>query len=330
MSLKDDYSSDNHEDACEFVSSRGLVRSATTHMAVPISSSRRIPRELAFRIWGDVGVIHLPVEALRRFAKWHMWRISKPFILVTGDSDLSVSHEDVDAKTLSRILQNRLLQAWYAQNLVLDHSKLHALPIGLDYHTLSKAQEGESSHSWGKSLSPLAQEHELRKVHLEAGPLSKKSCRAFSNWHFAANRGNRQDCLDQAPEGSIHYQPSFANRLESWRSNAGFAFTSSPFGNGLDCHRTWEAILLGSIPVVTRSSLDCLYDDLPVLILADWSELTIERMEEERARMSEEIYNYAKLTLRYWRKKIRGQADIPNRWMTMEAFRLSMADHVNA
>lgn len=47
---------------------------------------------------------------------------------------------------------------------------------------------------------------------------------------------------------------------------------ASTHGNGLDCHRTWEALLLGCIVVTKRSSLDSLFDGLPVVLVDDWSE----------------------------------------------------------
>jgi hypothetical protein len=42
-------------------------------------------------------------------------------------------------------------------------------------------------------------------------------------------------------------------------------------GNGLDCHRTWELLLLGSIVITRTSPLDPLFEDLPVAIVKDWT-----------------------------------------------------------
>ena len=47
-------------------------------------------------------------------------------------------------------------------------------------------------------------------------------------------------------------------------------FTFSPRGFGIDCYRTWEALLVGSIPVIKSSHLDFMYEGLPVLIVNDW------------------------------------------------------------
>lgn len=50
-------------------------------------------------------------------------------------------------------------------------------------------------------------------------------------------------------------------------------FVISPPGNGLDCHRTWEAIYLGCVPVVLRGSLSEEFTtELPIFVVDDWTD----------------------------------------------------------
>ena len=49
-------------------------------------------------------------------------------------------------------------------------------------------------------------------------------------------------------------------------------FVISPPGNGPDCHRTWEAICLGAVPVVLASHWPFSADALPVLVADDWEQ----------------------------------------------------------
>ncbi len=44
-------------------------------------------------------------------------------------------------------------------------------------------------------------------------------------------------------------------------------FVLSPPGFGEDCYRTWEAVLLGAVPIVRRSPLQQLYDGAPVVVV---------------------------------------------------------------
>lgn len=59
------------------------------------------------------------------------------------------------------------------------------------------------------------------------------------------------------------------------RSLGTHAFALSPEGNGVQCHRTWEALLSGATAVVTKTgtAVDELYSGLPVLLLRDWGDL---------------------------------------------------------
>jgi len=52
------------------------------------------------------------------------------------------------------------------------------------------------------------------------------------------------------------------------------AFVASPPGNGLQSHRTWEALMAGRAPVVLRTGgpADDLYSGLPVLLVDGWAE----------------------------------------------------------
>jgi hypothetical protein len=79
-------------------------------------------------------------------------------------------------------------------------------------------------------------------------------------------------------------------------------FVLSPRGHGLDCHRTWEALLMGSFPVVETSPLDPLYEDLPVVIIQDWQEVSPDFLMKKYKELSSPSkgYNFEKLYMPYW------------------------------
>jgi len=58
-----------------------------------------------------------------------------------------------------------------------------------------------------------------------------------------------------------------------WDEYAKYRFVLSPRGVGLDCHRTWEILFFGGIPVVETSSLDPLFEGLPVLVVDKYSDI---------------------------------------------------------
>ena len=52
--------------------------------------------------------------------------------------------------------------------------------------------------------------------------------------------------------------------LEYYKKLAKTRFVVSPLGVGLDSYRSWESLYLGAYPIVRTSSLDELYENLPV------------------------------------------------------------------
>ena len=78
--------------------------------------------------------------------------------------------------------------------------------------------------------------------------------------------------------GLINYSLQL-DRSDLWKTKRRYVFSISPHGNGLDCYRTWEDLILGCIVIIKTSSLDSLYEGLPVVIVKDWSEITEKTLE---------------------------------------------------
>ena len=83
-----------------------------------------------------------------------------------------------------------------------------------------------------------------------------------------------------------------------WRRYAEYPFVLSAAGNGLDSHRTWELLYLGCIVITKTSSLDSLFDGLPVVIVEDWNEVG------EKRNLVKWLNQYGNLTDRnaVWRR----------------------------
>ena len=294
------------ETACRFVSSRGILKSCDAHARRPRSSQGSIPRDLS-RVVRTAGAVYLCTDMVPQFVREHLPRRSTPFTLVTGDSDRAVAAAQIAERVLDALTSHPLLVAWYAQNRVFRHPKLQSMPIWLDYHTLSPLEGGGREHPWGARRVPVDQEHQLVQIGRSAGPIAAKEPVAFCNWHFAIERGDRRECHRKVDPSGVCYQSDFTTRDASWRMNAGCAFTLSPAGAGLDCHRTWESLLLGSIPVVLRSPLDELFARLPAVIVDDWSEVTPSRLCSELDRIARNSFDFSQLELGYWRARIQSQ-----------------------
>jgi hypothetical protein len=117
-------------------------------------------------------------------------------------------------------------------------------------------------------------------------------------------RGGRQTAYDEIPQDLVYYEPERVTRLTTWCKQINYAFVVSPPGEGLDCHRTWEALCLGCIPIMISTPLDDMFEGLPVLIVKSWKDvskdLLCKTVEEYRTRE----FNLEKLTLNYWARQI--------------------------
>jgi hypothetical protein len=85
-----------------------------------------------------------------------------------------------------------------------------------------------------------------------------------------------------------------------------YKFVACPWGHGLDTYRTWEVLLLGSFPVVRSSTLDSLYEGLPVVIVKSWTDVSDELLESKyREFVTSDSMRMEKLFFAWWRREIR-------------------------
>ena len=261
--------------------------------------------------------------ALTHFRHWGLRLIRSEFVLVSGDNVHDINAHGLGVALFKSLVSHPLLIRWHAQNLGVHLPKLRAMPLGLDYHTLSVGRRPD----WGPQASPLEQEAALLAVRDEAPDLADRKLEGYSNWHFEIGNGDREWVIRQLPSESSFYQPDRLNRIESWQRSAEHAFNISPRGRGMDCHRTWEAILLGSIPVIPDLPINSLFADLPVVIVKDWTKVTPDFLRAERDRILGQEFDFAGVFLETWRRKLFGIEPLPPLRLTFQRFaRLSAAD----
>lgn len=190
--------------------------------------------------------------------------------------------------------------------------KLRQIPIGMDYHTIST----NPHHPWVSSscstglegTTPVEQEQILvREIHEGMRPFYQRKMRIYSNVMLCLDRFNdRLDAIRKIPSDLIYQQTNFLPRTITWKNMTDFAFVLSPFGNGMDCHRTWEALLCGCIPIVRSSVFNELFEGLPVLIVENWSDISLQLLASTIADFKEKHdkneLKYEKLELSYYTK----------------------------
>ena len=296
------------ESDCWTVCSRGLLQSCDVRSLTPVSSIGRLhnyntsPTE-------DGSTVYVCGTAVPHFVESVFPEIKSRIILVTGDCDINCPNDMFSSTEafLAFIESDRVIH-WYSQNCTGKHPKLSAIPIGMDFHTMTRAS------SWGPTpLTPVEQEQVLFAIKVRAEPMNKRKRMAYSNFHFAMKTRfaeDRRRAKQEVPESLVYYEPEPTAREATWRKQSEYAFVLSPHGNGLDCHRTWEALMLGCIPIVKTSPLDELFEGLPVWIVQEWSDVTAEAMQERIEKVSDAgDFSFSKfMSLAYWVQKIKSKA----------------------
>jgi hypothetical protein len=300
-----------NESDCKFVASYGIMKSCDIFSKTPICSIGEVIDTDMSALMDAKNAIHpaktlyICGRAIPHFFTNILPTIVCPFILVTGDCDECCPGDlFANADDFIRFIEDKRIVHWYSQNCVAYHPKLSQIPIGLDYQTMAS-----SDHEWGRRTSPRGQERLLQGIRKNMEPFWERQPRAYSNFHFllwTRFGQDRKDALAQIPWDCVYYEPEKCKRLDSWKKQTEFAFVISPHGNGLDCHRTWEALCLGCIPIVKTSPLDPLFADLPVLIVQSWSDISLRLMYDIVQLFRQREFNYRKLELGYWMAKIRG------------------------
>lgn len=226
-------------------------------------------------------------------------KINFKFILVTGDGDETMPYSLMDIDKFYNIINNDKIIKWYSVNCIETlHPKFSLIPIGLNYHC---------DALWN-NMPVMDQENMLEKIRINSQHFSKRICLCYSNFHFSfyPQFGNaRQQVINKINPNLVYYEANKVSKEKTYTNQSKYAFALSPLGHGMDCHRTWEALILGCIVIVQTSPLDSLYKDLPVLIINDWSDITEDLLKATIKAFETKSFIYEKLTLNYWFNKIK-------------------------
>lgn len=95
-------------------------------------------------------------------------------------------------------------------------------------------------------------------------------------------------------ENTIYGRKKYLREIKSSK------FVICPRGNGIDTHRMWETLYMGSIPIVKYEKTHHLFTDLPILFINDWSEINEDFLKGKYNEMIYKEWNMEKLKISYW------------------------------
>ncbi|MFA6066649.1 MAG: hypothetical protein WC707_05715 [Candidatus Babeliaceae bacterium] len=224
-------------------------------------------------------VIYIKCDYIDYFFTMIFPRIKHPIIIISHNGDWPAPNK------WASYLDDPKIIMWFGQNCdIAPHEKFCPIPIGI------------ANPIW-KHGNPFIFDAVLDYIDNKKN-IDKRS-QLYINFASDTNIIRSKLCMLFQEKPFVHC----AARMSLVRylfDLSQYKFILSPFGNGLDCHRTWEALLVGTIPVVKTSTIDTLYKDLPVIIVQDWDEITEDFLEEQYEKIKKQYFNKEKLFMDYW------------------------------
>jgi hypothetical protein len=211
---------------------------------------------------GDI--VFCESELISELDKEVLSNFNKPITLILGNSDENHSENNVQNLNLS------VLGDVFAQNLVEKIEGFQPLPIGIE-------------NAWRSNHGLLT----IKKVRRSSR--ENRVNRIMWGFNSATNPIIRGKASDQLR--LLSTTDKFANVTPSHHQEllSKYSFVASPPGNGIDTHRTWEAMYFKCVPIVLISYMTSHYEEigLPIWIVDSYAELSSETEES----LSERYYN---------------------------------------
>lgn len=224
-------------------------------------------------------------------------------VLVTAESDDAVAADE-------RIPPQ--VAAWFSTNSL--HPRVHSLPLGL-----------------GNSYCPVT----TKAPELAEACGAPKTGLLYINFRPSTNIAARQPLWESYEnpefEGWATRRPGNIGGREYAIELARHRFALCPPGNGIDTHRLWEALYVGTIPIVQKNPALESFADLPILFV-DRLEALDRQFLEQQARIigQRNDRNLPKLFLPFWRNLFERARETVGRPLSVAAFIASKLKAVRA
>lgn len=201
--------------------------------------------------------------------------INSEFIIITHNSDCTFTQIPNIPDNVIRI---------FCQNYNGSQTKVEALPIGLErrmWFPEERKQEVLKKYIGIDIIKDI-------EVYMNFNPNTNKE--RYEWYHYL----NGKDFVNTEMLGNGNNYENYIQKLK--RSK----FVVSPPGNGIDCHRNYECLYLGVIPIIQKSDFTInMFSDMNVMLIDKITDLTRESLNNYIEKPNKE-----KITEKYWKNKI--------------------------
>lgn len=129
------------------------------------------------------------------------------------------------------------------------------------------------------------------------------------------NRSVISERLESFVKNTIYDPVQYFSKLRHYK------FVISPEGNGVDCHRHYEALMAGCIPIVEHNEdIKKKYGNVPILYTYDYSEINEEYLKKKYEEMLDQEYDFSRLFLDYYEQEARDAIVYCSRFWTIRFY----------
>ena len=222
--------------------------------------------------------------------------ISPKIIIITHNGDNRIDSDGVVSldgggnviKVEPYSLPDNLI-TWYAQNVNTINPRIESIPIGIE------------NNRW--------QPHEKKreKMIMKMGTAKNNRNLLYMNHTIRTNPKEREQpyVLFEGQPWVTSERGSNGARFDEYLDNLyNHKFVICPEGNGMDTHRTWECLYMGTFPVEKRNLNNRFYCDLPICFVNEWDEINEQFLNDWYNKNNFTTDTNTKLTFKYWKDKI--------------------------
>jgi len=221
-------------------------------------------------------IIFVRNNHLEEFFKHYLPKIKNSFILISHNDDIAVKESYVE------FLNEKIIH-WFCLNANFTHSKVTPIPIGVQNMVSCKHNEISIIDSCRKNTPA-------------------KDTSILYGFTVGSNLEEREDALQYIKQHPLAVLVQEKDISKYFAQVTQHSFIVSPPGIGIDCHRTWEALYLKTIPIVKESELTLFFkkNGVPMICVKKWSDI----LQLNKETLSD-IYNNAsfenpRLWMYYW------------------------------
>lgn len=239
--------------------------------------------------------------------------INKYFILITLSNDDHCppylnTNTIIDKKIsvdIEKLLDSPYLIKWFAKNPCRIHYKILPYILGPKWQWRTTRFKGENKSKllniYNKyCMNPQYKfyDRELKKELLYFNFTVSTTNTPLYDHHKNIRRDIKNNLIKKFNWIENKEIEEYIKTLETYK------FCICPPGRGIDTHRCWEALMVGTIPIVLSSPLNSLYINLPVLLVENFTEITEKYLIKEYNKLLKNTYNFEKLYCHYWKNEL--------------------------